>query len=101
MLAANLHRDFTPSSVCDKPLIHLSHTLETEQPGTTAQTTPTAILPATINKNPNQPPPPNATQISPEEDPVSENILLSTPDPASLAQEKALQGDIMCRGFYE
>ena len=32
---------------------------------------------------------------------MSENILLSAPDPASIIQEKALRGDIMCRGFYE
>ena len=32
---------------------------------------------------------------------MSENIFLSTPDTASLTQKKALQGDIMCRGFYK
>ena len=90
MLAAILCRAFTPSSVRDEPLIHLGHALETEYPGTMAQSTPTAIPPDTIHQHPNQPLSPNATQTSPGEDPVSENILLSTPDPASLTREKAL-----------
>ena len=35
-----------------------------------------------------------------EKDLGEENILLSTPDPTSLTQDKALLGDIMCCVFY-
>ena len=49
MLAANLRRTFTPSSVCNKPFIQIGRALETEQPGVATQHPNTANPSATIN----------------------------------------------------
>ena len=85
MLAANLCQVFASLKVCDKPLIQLSCKPKEERS--------TEVI--TWN-----PPIPTTIQTTVEEDMVEEHILLGTTYPTSLTQEKLLQSDIICRGFY-
>ena len=91
MLSANLHRDFSPLNVCGKLLIRLSCKQNMVQPAEIPPSHPPQSTHALTL---------STTYSTEDEDPVEENIFLSTVDPTSLTQEKSLPRDIMCRGFY-
>ena len=61
---------------------------------------PAVVQPTQPTTTNNPPPPPSTSQPTEKEDPATDKILLSAPYLTSLIQEKTVQGNIVCHGFY-